>query len=124
VSSIELPIGFPANFEAGVIEPNNSEGFWPKLDNRVEVENYKTKNVVTVSSGWSSKQIFERFIESNFKPVTDTKDQETTFHFTESGAIFNRKERPEGQSHVLTVLRGMGSVQGEASKLLELGIDF
>ncbi len=121
-SSVDLPVGFPAGFEEGVIEPK--EDFWPQISRTVIVKNYITQNRVTVTSGWSSKQIFENFINNGFRPVIDTKGQETTFFISDTGAIINRKKRLEGQSHVLTVLKSKGTVQGESARLSELGIEF
>jgi adenine-specific DNA-methyltransferase len=121
-SSIRLPVGFPAGFERGIVQPK--ENFWPKLSNVVTVKDFKIENEVTVSSGWSSKEIFEAFIRNNCKPVTDTKGQETTMFLSETGAIIARKKRLESQSHVLTILKKMGTVQAASGSLAELGIDF
>ncbi|MCK4454438.1 site-specific DNA-methyltransferase [Candidatus Parcubacteria bacterium] len=122
VSSIKLPKGFPVSFKEGEIEPK--EDFWPKLNTAINVKDCKTQNEVTVSSGWSSKDIFIRFLDNELKPVIDTKGQETTFYLSDTGAIIVKKKRLEQQSHVLTILRNMGTVQ-EASKLLEeLGVEF
>jgi adenine-specific DNA-methyltransferase len=122
VSSISLPIGFPANFEEGDVEPKAN--FWPQLSNSVSVKNGKTQNPVTLTSGWSSKDIAERFIRGGGLPVLDTKGQETVFYLSQTGALFSRKKRLESQSHVLSVLRGMGTVQAASSKLSQLGISF
>jgi len=122
VTDVVLPQDFPANFEKGVIEPK--EDFWPKLDNPVHIDNYKTKNQVVVSSGWSSRLIFEKFVKNGLRPVLDTKGQESTFYISETGAICVRKKRLEIQSHVLTILRNMGTVQAASSKLADIGISF
>jgi adenine-specific DNA-methyltransferase len=122
VSGIEIPIGFPANFDSGTIEPKDN--FWPRLSTTVRVQGGKTQNVVTVSSGWSSKDIFETFIRGGFEPVQDIKGQETRFYFTATGAISCRKTRLSSQSHVLTVLKSMGTVQAASAKLAEIGIEF
>ncbi len=122
VSPIEIPQGFPADFDEGTIEPKPD--FWPQLSCKVSIKGGKTLNAVTLTSGWSSKDIAERFIRSEFRPVLDTKGQETTFHLTQTGALFARKQRAETQSHVLTVLKGMGTVQASSSKLSEIGISF
>ena len=122
VSALELPIGFPADFEEGTVEPK--ENFWPRLSNPVRVSGGKTTNAVAASSGWSSKEIAEEFIRGGFQPVKDIKGQETLFYLSKTGAICCRKKRLESQSHVLSVLRGMGTVQAASSKLSELGIVF
>lgn len=122
VSEIKLPVGFPADFEEGTIEPK--ENFWPKLSNAVRVLDGKTVDAVTVTSGWSSKEIAEEFIRGGFVPVRDIKGQETVFYISKTGAVCCRKKRLDSQSHVLTVLRGMGTVQAASSKLAEINIEF
>lgn len=121
-SPIELPIGFPADFDSGTIEPK--ERFYPRLSNSVSVQSGKTQNKVILTSGWSSKDIAERFIQGGFQPVKDTKGQETVFYLSQTGALCCRKKRLATQSHVLSVLKGMGTVQASSSKLSELGISF
>ncbi|MES2709325.1 MAG: site-specific DNA-methyltransferase [Verrucomicrobiota bacterium] len=122
VSPIFLPVGFPADFPEGTIEPK--ENFWPQLSNAVKVKNGMTQDKVTATSGWSSKDIAEKFIQNGFKPVIDTKGQETVFYLSQTGALCCRKKRLDAQSHVLSVLRGMGTVQASSSKLAQLGISF
>jgi len=122
VSSIKLPKGFPASAKEGKIEPK--EDFWPKLNATINLKDYKTQNEVTVSSGWSSKDIFIRFLDNELKPVIDTKGQETTFYLSDTGAIIVKKKRLEQQSHVLTILRNMGTVQEASKSLEELGVEF
>lgn len=124
VSQIELPVGFPANFESGTIRKPVDENFWPKFDQDIQVENWKLKQPAVVSSGWSSKAICQAFIDDNFNDVMDRKGQKTRFYITESGAIFNEKDRSEDQSHVLSVLFNMGSVQGSSDMLEAMGLDF
>jgi len=122
VTPIVLPAGFPASFEEGKVDPKDN--FWPKLSGSVRVEHFKTQNEVTVSSGWSARELFERFIGGKFQPVPDTKGQESVFYLSDTGAIMVKKRRSDTQSHVLSVLRGMGTVQEESAHLAELGIDF
>lgn len=122
VSSIVLPIGFPADFDEGVIEPKSN--FWPQLSEPLKIKNGKTLNSVTLSSGWSSKDIAERFIRNGCKAVLDTKGQETVFFVSQTGALCTRKQRLQSQSHVLSVLKGMGTVQASSSRLSQLGISF
>ena len=122
VSGVELPVGFPADFDEGFIEPN--EIAWPKLSKKVQVSQKAIKNSVIATSGWSSKDILMKFISNNFKPVLDIKGQETLFFISKTGAIMCRKKRLEEQSHVLTILRGMGTVQNASAALAELQIDF
>ena len=122
VSSIKLPKGFSTSFKEGKIEPK--EDFWPKLNTTINVKDYKTQNEVTVSSGWSSKDIFTRFLDNELKPVIDTKGQETIFYLSDTGAIIVKKKRLEQQSHVLTILRNMGTVQEASKSLEELEVEF
>lgn len=122
VSAVRIPASFPSSLDSGVIQPK--ENFWPKLSNPVRVENYKTLDEVTASSGWSSKDILLEFIKNDLEPVKDTKGQDTTFYISPTGAICARKKRLTTQSHVLTVLRGMGTVQEASSQLLKYGIYF
>jgi adenine-specific DNA-methyltransferase len=122
VATITLPIGFPADFPSGVILPK--EGFWPKLSEPVSVKDFCTQNEVSVSSGWSARELFEEYIQQGFRPVLDTKGQESTFYLSSTGTIIVKKRRLSNPSHVLTVLRGMGTVQEESARLAELGLRF
>jgi DNA modification methylase len=124
VSGIFLPKGFPADFEKGVIAVPTSADFWPMFDHEITVDNYKTTHDATVTSGWSSKALCELFIASGCHNVVDRKGQETKFFITRSGAIFNEKIRSENQSHVLSVLHNLGSVQESATELSDLGVSF
>lgn len=56
--------------------------------------------------------------------MQDIKGQETVFYLSDTGAICCRKKRLDAQSHVLTILRGLGTVQDASSKLTDLGITF
>lgn len=124
ISKIFLPAGFPANFENGTIALNPKEDFWPKLSSPIEVKNFRTVNSVHIESGWSSKALCELFIASGFRPVSDKKGQPTNFYITESGAVYLEKRRSTEQSHVLTVLNNMGTVQEAAGILEEMGVHF
>lgn len=124
VSGISLPAGFPANFESGEIAPRKEHDFWPKFDETIHVDNFKLVNPVVLRSGWSSKSLCELFIAGKYEPVIDRKGQQSRFYLTKTGAIFNEKLRTENQSHVLSVLHNMGSVQESASELAEMGIKF
>ena len=124
VSEIILPRGFPTDFEEGTIEVPSKDEFWPKFDKPIRVSNFKLSHDVSMRSGWSSKALCELFIAGGCKAVLDRKGQTTKFHMTQSGAIFNVKDRSENQSHVLSVLHNMGSVQESASELEGLGLSF
>ncbi|WP_295022317.1 site-specific DNA-methyltransferase [Sulfurimonas sp.] len=121
-SDIVIPIGFPCDFEQGVIS-HDSKGF-PNISNDIHVKNYRTINEGILNSGWSSKNLFLQFIENNYKPIIDTKGQETVFKLKQSGAPYAFKKRLEDQSHVLSVLKNMGSTQQMNSFLEKLGLEF
>jgi len=122
ISEVVLPVGFPANFETGTIRPRDN--FWPQLSAAVDVSGSVTTGEVRARSGWSSKDLLEAFIRNGCKPIVDAKGQETAFYVTTSGSIISRKARSAQQSHVLTELRGMGTVRAAAASLAELGITF
>lgn len=121
MSVITLPIGFPCAIENLVIEERYNE--FPYYHNKAIIKNYKLVNSVDVESGWSSKNIFMKFINNNFNPVYDTKKQLTTFEITSTGAIEMVKKR-EKISHVLSVLSSLGSTQAMSSELSKMGIQF
>lgn len=121
-SDLVIPIGFPCDFEQGVIT-NDGKGF-PNISNDIHVKNYRTINEGILNSGWSSKNLFLQFMENNYKPIIDTKGQETVFKLKQSGAPYAFKKRLEDQSHVLSVLKNMGSTQQMNSFLEKLGLEF
>lgn len=122
VSDIQLPAGFPADFENGCIPARTDK--WPHLLSDVVVENGMLSDPVTIRSGWANKNLCERFIATGFSPVWDTKNQLTTFLLTRTGAVENLKVRAEDQSHVVSVIKNVGSVQGAGAELIAQGIDF
>ena len=121
ISSVILPVGFPADFENGIIKARTDS--WPHYKNDAIIENYKLTNEVEISSGWSSKGILCSFIENKFKPVKDSKNQDTIYSIIKSGAIENIKPR-EGASHVISSLYNMGSTQNMSAELKKMGIEF
>src|SRR5574343_374571 len=64
VSSIELPKGFPASVDAGLIRARSDQ--WPHYATDVNIFDGKLTSPVSVSSGWSSKAILQNFIDSGF----------------------------------------------------------
>lgn len=122
VSEILLPAGFPADFESGVIPARTDK--WPHLLSDAIVEDGKLVSALTVKSGWANKKLCERFIATGFTPVWDTKNQLTVFKLTLNGAIENVKARSDDQSHVISVIKNVGSVQSSGADLLTQGIDF
>ena len=122
VSPIILPAGFPANFKEGRIRARTKK--WPHYESDVIVRDGKLTEPVAATSGWSSKAICEEFIASEFRPVLDSKGQSTRFVLTKTGAIECVKVRPESQSHVISVIRDVGSTQSTSETLAEMGIKF
>ncbi len=121
VSSIELPVGFPASVRVGMIAARSNQ--WPHYETDVNIVDGKLAHSVTVTSGWSSKAILQKFIDSGFEAVPDSKGQRTRFVVTGSGAIESVKDR-ELASHVITVIGGVGSTQSQSAALSEMGFTF
>lgn len=122
ISEITLPIGFPASFDSGVIKARTNK--WPHFLTDAVVKNGVLANKVVIKSGWANKNLCEKFIETRFKPVLDTKNQPTVFALTETGAVENIKVRKEDQSHVVTVIKNVGSVQSSGAELIEQSLNF
>lgn len=122
ISEIQLPAGFPADFERGLIPARTDK--WPHFLTDGVVSNGILASPVTVKSGWANKNLCERFIATGFSPVWDTKNQLTRFTLTETGAIENVKVRSDDQSHVVSVIKNVGSVQSSGAGLFSQGIDF
>ena len=122
VSEILLPAGFPADFSEGHIKARQDK--WPNYDRDLTVKGGALIESVAARSGWSSKAICEGFIASRFQPVRDTKGQLTRFVVTRTGAIEAVKVRSESQSHVISVIREVGSTQNTSEMLADMGIKF
>lgn len=121
VKSITLPAGFPCTFE-GRIAPK--EGAWPKYDQVLSASEGALNYSVTATSGWSSKDLLEKFIANSFQPVKDTKGQDTTFEITRTGAIEAVKVRGPEKGHVVSVLRGFGTTNQMRIMLSQIDIKF
>jgi adenine-specific DNA-methyltransferase len=122
ISSVELPVGFPAAFEEGVIPARQNK--WPHFDSDILVKNFKTTNSVEVKSGWANASLMQTFISQGLVPVIDRKGQETVFVLTATGTIENVKRRAGGQHHVLTVLFNMGTTEVTSNALKKMGVSF
>ncbi len=122
VSDLVIPSGFPADFEKGTIAARANS--WPNYDADIVVVDGRTTNDVVARTGWSSKAILEEFIQNRFVPVLDTKKQLTRFVLTRTGAIENIKVRSAAQSHVVSIIRDVGSTQSTSELLAQMGIDF
>ncbi|QHE20112.1 site-specific DNA-methyltransferase [Stenotrophomonas maltophilia] len=121
VSSVVLPVGFPASVDAATIRARSDQ--WPHYVTDATIVEGKLASAVTVSSGWSSKAILQKFIDSGFQPVLDSKGQSTRFVVTGTGAIESVKDRDQA-SHVITVIGGVGSTQSQSTALSEMGFSF
>lgn len=121
ISTVLLPIGFPADFEEGHIKARSD--VWPHYPTDVIVIDGKLAQEVIAESGWSSKNHLLNFIDAKFNQVRDTKGQLTKFVITSTGAIESIKERDKA-SHVISVINGVGSTQSQSAELLEIGFKF
>ena len=121
IQSIMLRAGFPAEFENGVLQAQQSH--WPYHDQNIVIENYKVVNDVEIRSGWAARGQFDSFmqVENNWQPVKDTKDQNCRFVLTANGGIDCIKDRGI-KSHVISVLQNLGGTQNATSELESLGI--
>ena len=122
ISDITLPAGFPSDFNAGIITARTDK--WPHFLSNAIIENGRLTQPVIIRSGWANKKLCEKFIETQFKPVLDTKNQPTIFVLTKTGAIENIKVRKEDQSHVVSVVKNVGSVQSSGAELINQGLNF
>jgi adenine-specific DNA-methyltransferase len=122
ISKIVLPIGFPADFEKGVINQRNDA--FPYYLNDAVIEDSKLVNETVIESGWSSKDLAMEFIENGMRPIVDGKGQETSFIISKTGALEVVKKRKENQSHVVSVLSGLGNTQSTSSNLEKDNIFF
>jgi adenine-specific DNA-methyltransferase len=122
ISEITLPIGFPSIINDGSIKKRTTS--WPHYDDDAIIRNNQLTNKVIIKSGWSSKELLEKFIENNCVPISDLKGQETSFVISNSGAIEVVKNRSSDQSHVITVLSGFGGPQKASGILQSMGVVF
>ncbi len=122
ISDILLPIGFPAEFENGTIHERNKS--WPHYKSDAVIINYQLSNETIVSSGWSSKELITEFINNGLHPIQDSKGQETSFIITQTGSIEVIKKRKAEQSHVISVITGVGNTQSTSATLKKEGIEF
>ena len=121
-SKINLPVGFPAAFEEGVLEPRTDQ--WPHILDQVVVQEGQIQSPATVESGWSSKNLLELFIANGCIPIKDSSGKETWFALTRTGAIYGYKQRSELQGHVLSVIRNVGTTKQNSNMLARWGIKF
>lgn len=117
-SPVLLPVGFPAEIVEGRISAAEIGAL--KMSGDLEIVDGKLAVAVTATSGWSSKNILERFIATGFASVIDQKGQRTRFVIKRSGNIHYVKDRDQG--YLLTVLRNLGTVVQSEGHIAALGI--
>ena len=120
-SEVVLPVGFAATFEAGTISARMDE--WPHLRDEVIVLDSRLSKAVRAYSGWSSRRLLDAFIANQCQPILDAKGLLTWFKLTHTGAIYIYKKR-ENQSHVLSVIRNVGTVKKTSGILERMGFAF
>lgn len=120
-SEVELPTGFPAAFKEGSISPRTDE--WPHIRDEVEVRDSVLAKPVRAYSGWSSRNLLDAFLGNDCKPIKDSKGLKTWFKLTHTGAIYCYKTR-ENQSHVLSIIRNVGTVKKTSGMLDRMGFTF
>ncbi len=119
ISTVTIPAGFPSDIENCHI--NCTDVQWPQYSCDIDIVDHKLANAVEATTGWAAKAQLLDFIANGFKPVLDSKNQETEFVMTKTGAIESIKKRSESQSHVISVLEGLGGTQKATTDLGELG---
>jgi adenine-specific DNA-methyltransferase len=121
VSSVILPTGFPATVIDAVIPARTNS--WPHYDQTVHINDSRLVNAVAATSGWSSRNLLIEFIENGFRPIKDSKGQQTRFVLTATGAIESIQDRQEAR-HGVSVVSGVGSTQAQSAALTEMGFRF
>ncbi len=121
IQTLTLRAGFPAEVENMVFKAQSNH--WPHHEADIVIENYKVKNDVEITSGWAARAQLDQFMseDNNWKPVKDTKNQDTRFILTNAGGIDCIKDRGI-KSHVISVLQNLGGTQTATSELESLGI--
>lgn len=121
-SVVELPVGFPATFQAGTIEARDDK--WPHLLDDLVVADGALVEPCRVRSGWSSRNLLDLFISNGLVDIEDSEGKSSRFAVTNTGAIYLYKKRSENQGHVLSVLRNMGTTKQMSGQLARWGISF
>ena len=121
-SKVTLPLGFPADFQEGVIPKRMDQ--YPHILAEIVVRESQLQNTATVESGWSSKNLLQLFIANGCIPIQDNLGKETRFALTQTGAIYGYKKRSELQGHVLSVIRNVGTTKQNSGMLKKCGVKF
>lgn len=122
ISSVTLPVGFPADIIKGIIRQRSN--LWPHYLSDAKIEEGRLTNEVEVLSGWSSKDLLLNFISNNCGSILDNKGQETRFVISETGAIEIIKKRSELQSHVISSLFNLGGPQKASIEIQAIDVKF
>lgn len=110
---ITLPVGFPAELVDGTLKAEDIRSI--SYDRDIIVKDGRVAAEVIATSGWSSADILQRFIDSGFQPVIDSKAQATRFILKRSGNIHYLKDRD--QSYIISVLRNYGTTMQASESL-------
>ncbi|UPL16130.1 site-specific DNA-methyltransferase [Microbacterium galbinum] len=121
-SEVELPVGFPANFDSGRIQTRRNA--YPHVLDEISVIGGRVSSAARLRSGWSSRNLLDLFIRNGCSPIEDADGRSTWFELRESGAIYMIKQRAQNQGHVLSVLRNMGTTKQNSSLLSSWGLEF
>ncbi|RKE45888.1 MULTISPECIES: site-specific DNA-methyltransferase [unclassified Sphingomonas] len=121
-STVTLPEGFPALFKDGLLKPR--EDVWPYIIDPLEVRGGKLVSPGRVRSGWSSRNLLELYCQNGCVPIQDSEGKQTWFSLKETGAIYGFKSRSQQQSHVLSVIRNVGTTKQNSSQLQKIGVEF
>ena len=122
VSDVILPEGFPVEASSGTYPVRNDA--WPHYKTTLQVEDGRLVAAAIASSGWSSKALLDQFIANDCQPVKDAKGQETRFAVAQSLAIEAVKVRSDRQSHVISLISGLGGSQKGNAEVVELEVPF
>jgi len=125
VGEIAIPAGFPCLFESGTIPAmRTGRSKWPKFNEDITVDSFKTTNSVIASSGWSSKAQCEEFISNNFQSIKDSKNQLTRFALSQTGAIESIKDRATDGGYVTSIIHSVGTTQSTSAFLENAGLEY
>jgi adenine-specific DNA-methyltransferase len=89
----------------------------------MEVTADKLTKPCRVYSGWANANKLRAFIEGGCKPIDDDGGQ-IRFFVSEKGVIYYRKERGDNATHILSVLRNLGTTEKMRSVLESMRISF
>lgn len=122
MKTVYIPAGFPTSFKEGVIKKESVK--FPQYDADIVVKDGRTCNGVNATTGWSSKDLFESYINNSYLAVKDTKGQDTVFEMKQTGAIEAVKKRENTKGHFISVLRGFGTTNQMRLLLEDMGLKF